>query len=405
MWEWIIRMWCGSVRVTVPIALRTAIFDWLFRAEITPYRECVTETEVSFLLLSRDIPRFRCAAAENDWECNYGAVRGLPAVLSFLGKRPGIAAGLAVLFVWCLVSQHFIWRVEISGNTHVSDAEIEALLSELGCGVGDWIPGINYDWVHANYRARSDNIAWLSVYQNGTVAEVQVRESKKPPVTQDKSGVYANVVAAQGGEVVLVEVFHGEAAVHGGDVVLPGELLISGVCQMRHENQYRLTYAAGRVIAKVACPISVEISKEREVKRYTGREKTKFSVKIFKKEINLFKNTGNPYATCDTISTMEEVCLWNRYTIPVWIGKTIYREYEIVTEKIDTATAAEEAMAELRRQIEAATADGVLVSKNVTITMSEDNCRIDCLLYCEKDIARTEEFHSMPEAENETVLQ
>ena len=405
MWEWIVRMWCGSVRVTVPLSLRTAVFDWLFHAEITPYREQVTETEVSFLLLRRDIPHFRCAAAENGWDCGYGMVRGLPAVLTFLGKRPGIAAGFAVLFIWCFVSQHFIWRVEISGNIHVSDAEIESLLSELGCGVGDWIPGINYDWVHANYRARSDNIAWLSVYQNGTVAEVQVRESKKPPVPEDKTGVYANVVAEQGGEVVLVEVFHGEAAVHSGDVVLPGEVLISGVCQMRHENQYRLTYAAGRVLAKVACPISVEIAREREVKRYTGREKTDFSVKIFKKEINLFKTTGNPYATCDTISTMEEVCLWNRYTIPVWIGKTVYREYETVTEEIDAASAAEEAMAELRRRMETATAEGELVSQSITISVSEENCRIDCLLYCEKDIARTEEFHGTPEAENDTVLQ
>ena len=89
---------------------------------------------------------------------------------------------------------------------------------------------------------------------------------------------------------------------------------------------------------------------------------------------------------------MEEVCLWNRYAIPVWITRTMYREYETVTETVDIQKAADEAMAELRRQIEMATADGELVSQTVTITATEDTYRLDCLLYCEKDIAKTAEF-------------
>ena len=188
--------------------------------------------------------------------------------------------------------------------------------------------------------------------------------------------MYANVVAAAGGEIVLAEVFDGEAAVQIGDVVLPGEVLISGVCQMRHENQYRLTYARGRVLARVACPLSVEIAREREVKRYTGRTRTDISLKIFKKEINLFKTTGNPYTSCD-----------------------MYREYETVTETVDIQKAADEAMAELRRQIEMATADGELVSQTVTITATEDTYRLDCLLYCEKDIAKTAEFRDVSQTD------
>lgn len=398
MWEWIILFCAGAVRVRIPVCLRTAVMDWLFRAEIRAYRERPWRKSVSFVLRRCDFARFVTAAEANGWDYGSDRLTGLPAILGFLRKRPGIAAGFAVLFLWCLFSQNLIWRVEIEGNTTTDDGEITALLSELGCGVGDWIPGIDYDWVHANFRARSDSIAWLSVYQNGTVAEVQVRESKKPPQkdSADRPGVYANVVAAAGGEIVLAEVFDGEAAVQIGDVVLPGEVLISGVCQMRHENQYRLTYARGRVLAKVACPLSVEIAREREVKRYTGRTKTEISLKIFKKEINLFKTTGNPYATCDTISTMEEVCLWNRYAIPVWITRTVYREYETVTETVDIQKAADEAMAELRRQIGIATADGELISQTVTIKASEDTYRLDCLLYCEKDIAKTAEFRDVP---------
>lgn len=430
MWEWISLFWAGTVRIWIPISLRTAVVDWLFRTEIQPYRErlgCKSESAdsaehcrivrraipgsgkdrrdisasqdaYSFVLRQCDFARFVASAETYGWEYGNDRLRGLPTFLGFLRKRPGIAAGFVVLFLWCFLSQNLIWKVEIEGNTTTDEGEITTLLEELGCGVGDWIPGIDYDWVHANFRARSESIAWLSVYQRGTVAKVQVREAIKPPQKdgRDCPGVYANVVAAAGGEIVLTEVFSGEAAVQIGDVVLPGEVLISGVCQMRHENQYRLTYARGRVLAKVAYPITVEITRERKVKRYTGKSKTDVSLKIFKKEINLFKTTGNPYATCDTISTMEEVCLWNRYAIPVWITRTVYREYDTVTETVNTQKAADEAMAELRRQIAIAVENGELISQTVKITSSEDKYRLECLLYCEKDIAKTAEFRDVP---------
>ena len=164
MWEWIILFFAGAVRVRIPACLRTTVMDWLFCADIRPYRERPWRRSLSFVLRRCDFVRFVSAAEACGWDYGNDRLTGLPAILGFLRKRPGIAAGFAVLFFWCLLSQNFIWRVEIEGNKTTSDAEITALLSELGCGVGDWIPGIDYDWVHANFRARSESIAWLSVY-------------------------------------------------------------------------------------------------------------------------------------------------------------------------------------------------------------------------------------------------
>ena len=364
----------------------------LFREQIPFYKEVVHGEGVSVAIPQNEYLHF-CEAAE--MECipyTVGELCGLPKWIRFIRQRPGIPAGLLVLLFWCLYSQNLIWNFEITGNTDTPDSEITELLTELGCGIGDWHPGIDFDTLHARFRAESDSIAWISVYMNGTTADVQVRESKKPDVVKETEGVYAHVIASEAGEVVIAEVKEGESAVGVGDVVMPGELLISGVIQMRKEDQYRLEYASGRVLAKVACPISVEITLEQEEKVYTGQEKREKTIKIFKKNINLFRNAGIPYTTYDTICRMEEVCLFDRWTIPVTVSTTTYREYTMETKTISPKEAADLAMKTLREKMNEAIGEGELLSQSISITQTEDAYRIDCLLYCLKDIGKTVEF-------------
>ncbi|MBR4962206.1 MAG: sporulation protein YqfD, partial [Clostridia bacterium] len=257
--------------------------------------------------------------------------------------------------------------------------------------------------------AENPDIAWLSVYMRGTTAEVQLRETRHPEDYAKPADTYANVVAAEAGEIISVQVFEGEAMVVPGDVVLPGELLISGVVSMKKEGESRLEYAAGEVYAETVVPISVEVSRSQEKKVYTGREKVKKSIKIFKKTINLSGNTGIPYATYDTIDKMEEVCLFDRFRLPLVLYSVRYREYETVEKELSPDEAAEEAMRRLKEETERALGTGELLYRRVTTAADEEGtCRIESLLYILRDIAVTEEFHvrtspgSTSSPENET---
>ena len=401
MFEWLWHILAGYQWITVGIQCRSTVMNLLFREQIPFYKEIADNSTVQIAIPLREYKHFQKAAEAECISYTAGKLCGLPRVTGFLKKRPGIFIGFCVLFFWCLYSQNLIWRYDISGNTDTPDSEIIDLLTELGCGIGDWHPGIDFDTLHARFRAQSDTIAWISVYMNGTTAEVQVRESKKPDNVKHRENIYANVIAADAGEIVISEVTEGESAVKVGDVVIPGELLISGVIQMRKENQYRLEYAAGRVLAKVACPLSAEISLIREEKVYTGREKTENTIKIFKKNINLFRNAGIPYTTYDTICTMEELCLFDSWSIPVTVTKTTHREYVMEPQTISPEEAADIAMKTLREKISEAIGDGELLSQSFTICRTEQSYRIDCLLYCLKDIGKTMEFTAPPAATEE----
>ncbi|MBE6568783.1 MAG: hypothetical protein E7658_01025 [Ruminococcaceae bacterium] len=398
MFEWLWKILAGYRWIITDICCRTELMNLLFREQITFHKEIILGEQIRLSIPEKEYAHFKNVAGEICLPFTEGELCGLPKLIQFLHRRPGLPIGFAIFLLWCLLSRNLIWRIDITGNTNVPDSEIIDLLTELGCGIGDWHPSIDFDTLHAKFRAESDSIAWISVYMNGTVADVQVRESKKPDTIHHPENTYANIIAAEAGEIVIAEVKEGESAVSVGDVVMPGEMLISGVVQMRKENQYRLEYAAGRVLARVACPVSVEISLEQAQKVYTGREKTENTIKIFKKNINLFRNAGIPYTTYDTICRMEEVCLFDRWSIPVTITRTTHREYVTETKTITPEEAADTAMKTLREKISEAIGEGELLSQSFTVTRTEESCRIDCLLYCLKDIGKTVEFTASSEA-------
>lgn len=397
MLEHLRHFFSGWVTVSTDSVCRSALAGLLWEAEIPFWHEKTAAGKVTVRIPWKDCPLFEETAVSAGLCFEIDAKGGLPVVLAFCRSRPGIPIGMILLLIWCLYSQNLIWRIEIEGCQNLPEAEVEAILTEAGCGVGDFVPLIDFDALHANLKAENPDIAWISVYMNGTTAEVQLRETRHGTDLSHPPEIKANVTASEAGEIVSVNVFEGQAVVKTGDVVLPGELLISGVVPMKTDEESRTEYAAGEVYAIVACPVSVEVSLQKKTKVYTGREKTKKSVKIFKKSINLFANTGIPYATYDTIDKMEEVCLPGGYPLPVVLYSTVYREYEIIEETRTPEEAAAEAMKQLREKTEEAIGTGEMLSRTVTTAVNEDGTyRIDCLLYILRDIASTAEFTVRP---------
>lgn len=397
MFEWLWHYFAGWAEIQTDVSCRSVLAAMLWQAEIPFWHEENDGERLSVRIPVSQLQQCLEAAEACGLCCETGRQGGFPLVLRFCLHRPGIPLGIILFLAWCLYSQNLIWNMEIDGCVHMDESAVERILTEAGCGVGDFYPAIDFDALHATVKAENPEIAWLSVYMHGTTAEVQLRETKFPKDLSHPEGTYANVVAAEAGEVVSVDTFEGEAVVKTGDVVLPGEMLISGVVSMKNEGQSRTEYAAGEVWAKVAVPISVEVSLRQEEKEYTGRKKEKKSIKIFKKSINLFGNTGIPYTTYDTIDKMEEVCFLGRWSIPVKIDSTVYREYMTTVTERTPEEAAAEAMIRLREEMDKAIGAGEMLSRTVTAEITEDGVyRISCLLYVLRDIAATEEFTVRP---------
>jgi len=326
-----------------------------------------------------------------DWE-NPPEVQwhGMPEILRRYRKRVAIPIGIFFLAFMIRFSSQYIWCFEITGNTSVSDAEIIAGLTELGCGIGSRINTLTMDAVENEFVLRSDSVSWISVNMKGTTARVEVRELLVGD-GEVHGAICANIIAGEPGEIVYVEVSEGQKVVTAGKSVKEGELLISGVVESKN-GETRFEYAAGKVMAKVTRKITVEIDTEVEEKVYTGKEIIRKSANIFGKRINLFGNTGKIPSVCDMIVMNETVAFFREAPLPVTVTTHLYREYRIEKRSISEKEAVAAALADLRLQMDKTLEDAELLEKTVSAGFIDGVYRVDCELYVLTDIGRTQEI-------------
>ena len=365
----------------------------LMRREKIPFSRGGTSEDGGVVLKLREKAAryFEFCAEKNGLEYTSSGTYGMPVVFRFFRRRPMLIAGSLMVALWIMYSSNIVWDIRIEGNTKTSDAEIISVLESVGFGVGTYFPSVDLEQISERFAAAQHDIAWLSVYMNNAVAEVEVREMYMDEREQHRHPVYANITAECTGVIEEVNVFEGQAAVRSGDVVRPGQVLISGVIKMK-DGGARYEYAEGETIARIAVPVSVEVSCEKEKKVPTGEERHEYAVKFFKKTLNFFQKGGIIYSSYDKISTMEQLCLFDSIYLPVWIEKTSYIETAAEKETVGSDDAAAEALLLLDRKIRDAIENAQLVSREVTSYFENGVYRIECLLTLRKDIGKVTEF-------------
>lgn len=214
--------------------------------------------------------------------------------------RSGILCGMVLFLLMVLLSGNFVWKVEVTGNTNLTEAQIRQGLEALGCGVGSYIPHLDRYAISDRYLRAESGLSYVSVNRKGNVLHVMVRERVSTDAVDDSAP--CNLIAAEDGVIVYTTINDGMLLVKPGEVVRAGALLVGGVMEDTQGNTF-ITHATGHVYARVVRTITVEIPYEETVVtgyELVGSEKM---LKIFGKTIKISKNCGNLPPTYDTIQT------------------------------------------------------------------------------------------------------
>lgn len=315
---------------------------------------------------------------------------GLPRLISRYRRRIGIPIGIALFLAIIWASGQFIWTVEVVGNHTVSDSEILANLSELGCGVGTYIPSIDFDSLHSSYLTNHRNISWIAVNIDGTSASVEVRETLTAPPVPDENTPH-NLIAAEDGVVQSLEIYRGTSSVSAGELVRKGQLLASGISETK--KGFNLVHARGKVLAEVKRTITVEIPLEKDEKIPTGRKFSEKSLNFFGFSVKLFKNTGNLPTECDKIEREYKLCFFGVVEVPVKIHETAYEEYSLSKRLLTEEEARAEAYAVLRERCRETVEGSELISRTVSAGIKDGAYVIECRLGMITDIAEESEIY------------
>lgn len=261
--------------------------------------------------------------------------KGVPKLLGEYRTRIGILIGVFIFFVLIAVSENYVWRIDVSGNETVSTGDIIDQLYAEGLREGAYIPKVDSRLICNRILEKSENIAWVAINFRGNIARVEVIELENRSEETDESRA-SNFVSQYDALIESVDLARGESVVKPGQVVTKGDLLASGILEGVKDISF--VRCEGEIVGRVTNSIEVDVEFVQILKTVKKSGIREIAVSFFSKKINIFKYSRNLPLEYDTIYTKEQVYLFGRFKLPVYIEKTEYAEYEerqIVLSELD----------------------------------------------------------------------
>lgn len=214
---------------------------------------------------------------------------GLPFYLSGVKKRWFFPAFLIVIALLFLISQLFLWNINIQGNQSITEESILLFLGENGIKERILLRRVDTDLLEKEMRKKFPSITWISVYLEGNSLMLNMKENDKPipkeNSTQEKlhkegfleeeKGI--DICANKEGRVVSIVMRTGTPMVQIGDEVEVGDVLIEGRVEIfDNEGNVRESvkvHADGEVILESVISTSFDVPLVKTVETETGNYK------------------------------------------------------------------------------------------------------------------------------------
>lgn len=192
--------------------------------------------------------RIRSVARKSGMKVRIKKKHGLPFFLNNHKRRVGILAGIFLSAALLIILSTRIWSIDVIGNVNVPSEEITAVFEDLGVRRG--VSGAKIDIRSVEFEAlqRLKKLSWLNINISGSQALIEVRESvESPDISEDNAP--SDIVASRDGIITIIRPFNGTAEQRIGDIVVAGDLLISGI-EENGDKTVSFCKADGYVVAK-----------------------------------------------------------------------------------------------------------------------------------------------------------
>ncbi|MBQ6143327.1 MAG: sporulation protein YqfD [Clostridia bacterium] len=237
-------------------------------------------------VLAEEYRSLRQLAKKSCCKVKIKSKKGFPFIKLKYKKRMGFFVGALFFLAVIYAFSFFIWSVNVGGNESIATEEILRVASDLGVRPGALKKSIDVPAVKSAAMSKLEDVAWISINISGSSVNISVKEKiKKPEIA--KSGEPCNIIANSDGQIERMETFKGTPCVNVGDVVVKGQLLISGVMENLNAENYFLD-ADGKVFAKTRKIITEKAKINQTVTKDTGKIVTHLHLKVGNIDVPIF---------------------------------------------------------------------------------------------------------------------
>ena len=170
------------------LCLKKGVFLWNSNRK----KATLLETNVSI----KDFRKIVKFAKQSKCKLKIKQKKGIPFIFHKYKKRKIFFIFLFFIILTIIILSNFIWNIEITGNTNISNEEIMQTLQDEGLTIGKLKNKINTKEIINKMRLDRNDLAWVGIEINGTNAIVKIVEAdKKPDIIDEKD--YCNIVATK----------------------------------------------------------------------------------------------------------------------------------------------------------------------------------------------------------------
>lgn len=301
---------------------------------------------------------------------------GLPFFFYRSKKRKAFFLGILLGLMLLVTFSGRLWNIEVQGNVKNSTPEILAFLEDQGIVHGMSCDKISCSKTAAMLREKYPDITWVSAKVKGTRLVLTIKEGLFVQQDNEQSKQPCNIIADSEGEIVKMVTRAGVPQKTVGDLCKKGELLVSGILELKNDSQETVRYEPVQADADVYIRRKKAYYREIPLRYaeefFLDKEKKGFYLKIG----TLYLGIGDRYQNGWMKRTEEkQLFLTESFRLPIFFGEICQKQYKILEKQYTEEEVRKLAWNTLQTYEEKLIQKGVQISaNNVKIEVKHETC-------------------------------
>lgn len=313
-------------------------------------------------------------------------------------RRPVLLAFTAIILILGCYLPSRVLFVSVEGNLTIPSNLILEAAEECGIGFGAARRQVRSEAMKNALLQKIPQLQWAGINTSGCTAVISVREKTVQQPRKNTGNQVSSIVAARDGIIQNCTVFQGNPLCTVGQAVKAGQTLVSGYLDLGIVT--KTTQADAEIKALTFRELEVFTPAAAAVRGEMYAKKTVYSIKLGKKIINLYKDSGISDTSCVKIYSEEYVRLPGGFQLPIAIIKQTLFFYED-SEQTTAVSDSEDWLAGFAQaHLQGTMIAGEIISSQTEINPTEDACYLYGKYACMEMIGQVKYEQTIIKGEN-----
>lgn len=314
--------------------------------------------------------------------------QGIHRKLKWCYSRPIMMLGLLMLLALNLFLPTRVLLFRVEGNKTIPDKLLLEAAEAAGLSFGVKRSQIRSEQIKNDVLGIVPELEWAGVNTYGCLGVLTVQERERDPGREDDHHGVSKLVAVRDGIVRWTLATKGSLVCSPGQAVTAGETLVSGYEQIGQI--IRGSNAEGEIYAQTKHDLTVIMPNRFVSKTDRTSVKTKVSLLIGKKRINLYKDSGIQGMTCDKICRIKWVRVPGGFQLPFGIAIEQWVDREEDANAVISAAPSVDILALTEVYLFSQMISGSVLSSYASVDSTDDYIKLNAHYDCLEMIARVQ---------------